>query len=189
MAKNKYLGATISALFGLLFNSAHAADLLKTGPSVFNYNFADVLYIDEGNLDGIGLRFSADIRENYAVQFEYARISDGGFDQDTLVGGIAYHIQTAKFPSRADWVFDAGLEFIDLGGIDDTGIFLGAGIRYAVSDPLEVNGRIGVSTVFDTDVILNLRALYEVATGFSVYLETDVGSRSDLGLGVRFYWR
>ena len=66
MAKNKYLGATISALFGLLFNSAHAADLLKTGPSVFNYNFADVLYIDEGNLDGIGLRFSADIRENYA---------------------------------------------------------------------------------------------------------------------------
>ena len=79
--------------------------------------------------------------------------------------------------------------FVDAEGIDDTGVSLGGGIRYAVNDALEVNGMLGLSTVFDTDVTLNLRALYEVSTGFSALLETDLGDGSTLGLGVRFYWR
>jgi len=189
MAQVKYLGAALVTLCGLLSGSAQAIDLLKSGPSVFNYNFADALYLNDDSADGIGLRFSADIRENYAVQFSYARLSDGGFDVDSLAGGVAYHIETARFRGKADWVFDAGLNFVDVESIDDTGIFLGAGIRYAVSDPLEVNGRISISTVFDTDVILSLRALYEISTGLSAFVETDLGDGSTLGLGVRFYWR
>ena len=190
MAKINLPGAAaLVTICSLLCSSANAADLLKSGPSVFNYNFAEVLYLDDDNADGFGLRFSADIRENYALRFEYARVSDGGFDADTLIGVVTYHIETARFRGKADWVFDAGLEFVDADGNDDTGIFLDAGIRYAVNDQLEVNGKLGLATVFDTDIFLSLRALYEVSTGFSVFLETDLGSRSDLGLGVRFYWR
>ena len=189
MVKANHLGAVLVAICGLCFNSATAAELLKNGPSVFNYNFADVLYLNDESADGIGLRFSADIRENYAVQFSYGRVSDGGFDQDTLAGGVAYHIAAARFPGKADWVLDAGLVFVDVEGIDDTGLFVNGGIRYAVNEPLEVNAALGISTVFDTDVNLLLRALYEVSKGFSAFVETDIGSDSSLGLGVRFYWR
>ena len=189
MVKLKCRAAAFVALCSLLFNSAHAADLLKNGPSVFNYNYAEAVYLNDDNADGIGLRFSADIRENYALLFEYARLSDNGFDVAGLSGGVVYHIEAARFPGRADWVFEAGVVFVDAEGIDDTGVSLGGGVRYAVNDALEVNGMLGLSTVFDTDVTLNLRALYEVSTGFSALLETDLGDGSTLGLGVRFYWR
>ena len=79
--------------------------------------------------------------------------------------------------------------FVDVEGIDDTGLFVNGGIRYAVNEPLEVNAALGISTVFDTDINLLLRALYEVSKGFSAFVETDIGGDSSLGLGVRFYWR
>ena len=189
MARLIYARAALFAICSLFFNPATAADLLKSGPSVFNYNFAEILYLNDDSADGIGLRFSADIRENYALRFEYARVSDGGFDADTLIGGVTYHIEAARFPRKADWVFDAGLQFVDAGGIDDTGIFISGGLRYAVNQALEVNGTLGLSTVFDTDVNLLLRALYEVSPGLSAFVETDLGDGSSLGLGVRFYWR
>jgi len=169
-------------------NIASADSLLKTGPSVFNYDYGDLLYVDD-DANGLGLRFSADIRDNYALQIGYTRLSAGRFDYDTLSGGIAYHIEAANYRGKADWVFDVGFRTADAAGIDETGLYLGAGMRYAVNDALEVNGALNLDTIFDTDLTVNLRALYEVATGFSGLLETTIGDGSYLGLGLRFYWR
>ena len=62
-------------------------------------------------------------------------------------------------------------------------------MRFAVNDALELNGSLNLTTAFDTDISLNIRALYEVATGFSALLETGFGDDTALGLGLRYYWR
>jgi len=163
MVKMKCRAAAFVALCSLLFNSAHAVDLLKNGPSVFNYNYAEAVYLNDDNADGIGLRFSADIRENYALLFEYARLSDNGFDVDGLSGGVVYHIEAARFPGRADWVFEAGVVFVDAEGIDDTGVSLGGGIRYAVNDALEVNGMLERCTKYQPAFLHSLKLTWEMA--------------------------
>jgi len=188
MAIPKLLIAALVTGCSICLNSAYADSLLKTGPSVFNYDYADLIYVDD-DANGLGLRFSADIRDNYALQIGYTRLSAGRFDYDTLSGGVAYHIEAAKYRGKADWVFDAGFQTADAAGLDETGLYLGAGMRYAVNDALEVNGAVNLNTIFDTDLTLNLRALYEVATGFSALLETGIGDGSSLAVGLRFYWR
>lgn len=179
---------TMATLILLSINPV-SAELLKTGPSVFDYNYVDAAYIDDGDADGPGLRFSADIRENYALTFGYSRLSAGGFDADTLSGDLIYHIEATKFPQKADWVFNLGILLIDVDGNDEAGLNAGAGIRYAVNDPLEVNGSINLTTAFDADLALNLRALYELSAGFTAFIETDIGNGSALAIGARFYWR
>lgn len=188
MNKLKTLGVLALLNSSLIFSNAQAEGLLKSGPSVFNYDYVDLEYIDNDGADGFGLRFSADFKENLAVQVGYSKLSAGRLDFDTLSGGVAYHIQTSNYP-QADWVFDAGLQTADSGFNDDTGLYLGAGIRYAVNDALEVNGSVNLNTIGDTDLNINLRALYEVATGFSALLETNIADDSAIGLGLRFYWR
>lgn len=189
MVKNNFSAAVLLAVCSLFLKPATAADLLKTGPSVFNYNYADLTYIDDDGADGLGLRFSADIRDNYAIQVGYSRLSAGRFDASSVSGGIAYHIEAANYRGKADWVFDLGFQTVDGVFDDETGLYAGAGMRYAVNEALEVNGSVNLTTVFDTDLSLNLRALYEVATGFSALLETNLGDGSGIGLGLRFYWR
>lgn len=185
----KLIGVALLTSLGLMCNNVVAQDLLKNGPSVFNYNYADAVYIDDDGADGLGLRFSADIRNNYALQVGYSRLGAGSFDFDSVSGGVAYHIEAARFPGKADWVFDVSFQTVDAAGIDETGLNASAGLRYAVNDALEVNGAVVLNTLFDTDISLTVRALYEVATGFSALLETDIGDGSAIGLGLRFYWR
>ena len=170
-------------------NNAHAIGFLKKGPSNFNYNFAEIAYVDfDDSLDGLSLRFSASFDENYAFRVAYSRASADAFDADTLTAGVTYHIQSSAYP-RADWLLDAGLIAVDLDFADDVGISIGGGVRYGLSDALELNGNLSLQTAFDSDLIIELRALYEFASGFSGFVETSFGDGTTLGLGLRFYWR
>lgn len=187
MNKLATLGAIAFLSSSFFTTSANAEGLLKSGPSVFNYNYVDLEYLDRNSNDGFALRFSADFKPNYAFNVGYSKLGSGRRDIDFLSAGVTYHIQTANYP-QADWVFDAGFQSVDAGS-DDSGLLLGAGIRYAMNDALELNGTLNLTTVGDTDLAINIRALYEVATGFSALLETDIGDNSALGLGLRFYWR
>lgn len=187
--KNILTCALALASISLAFTQSASAQLLRNGPSVFNYNYFDALYLDSDGADGLGLLFSADIRDNYALQVGYARLTEGRFDADTVTGGVAYHIETANYQGRADWVLDLGFQIVDAEGVDETGLYAGAGMRFAVNDALELNGSLNLTTAFDTDLSVNLRALYEVATGFSALLETDIGDGTALGVGLRYYWR
>ena len=106
-----------------------------------------------------------------------------------LSGGVAYHIQAAKYPGQADWVLTLGFDTADGDGVDETGLYAGAGARYAINGAMELDGSINLSTAFNTEVSLNLKFMYEVVTGFSAMLETNIGDGPELGLGFRFYWR
>ena len=176
------LFATIGT-FCLIFASGNsAAQLLKKGPSVFNYNFVELKILDS---DGFGLTGSADIQPNIAIRVDFSEIDTDRFgDGSALRFGGTYYIQSKSYP-QADWVFGAGLENFN----SDTGLFISAGTRYAINDALEVNGAIELTTIGDVDFSLNLAALYEFSTGFSGFVGTNISDNSQLLLGVRFYWR
>ncbi len=188
MNKPKALGI-LAVTSGLFFNTTVLAqDFLKSGPSVFNYNYVDVAYLDSDDSDAIGIRFSADFKENLA--FNAAFLKNNDFDANLLSVGATYHIQTTNYP-KADWIFSAGIARISGDDIrnTETGFDLSGGLRYGLSDELELNGQLSLSTLGETDLTITLRALYEVATGFSAFVETDIGDGSGIGIGGRFYWR
>jgi len=191
MEVNLYSPRTgILALFTCaLFFSSHteAQSFLKTGPHVFNYNYAELKFLDVESASGFALVGSADIKPNLALKAEYTALSAGSFDSDLLRLGAANYFGSTTY-SQADWVLQAGLDFAG-GDADDTGLFLSGGIRYAVSDALEVNGALELSTVFDTDLTAKIAALYEVSTGFAAIAEAELGDGTAIGLGLRFYWR
>lgn len=178
----KKLLAAVSAFSFFIASGNSAAELLKKGPSVFNYNFLEVKLLDS---DGFGLTGSADVQQNIAVRVDFSEVDTGPFgDSSALRLGGTYYIQSKSYP-QADWVFGAGLDSFS----SDTGLFLSAGTRYAINDALEVNGAIELTTIGDTDFHLNLAALYEFSPGFSGFVAADVGDGSQLVLGMRFYWR
>ncbi len=165
-----------------------AQDFLRTGPHVFNYNYAEVKYVDVDNADGFALVGSADIKPNLALKVQYVTLSAGSFDSNLLrLGGVNY-VGSASY-SQADWVFEAGLDFAGGDGDSDTGLFVSGGVRYAINDALEVNGALEFSTVYDTDLTAHVAALYEVSTGFAALVEAELGDDTSIALGLRFYWR
>lgn len=188
----KLILTTLSAVTALtlsgIVSTAHADGFLKTGPSVFNYDNIDLTFIDADIFNGVGVSVSTEFKENYAIRVGYSQLEVEDADADALDLGVDYHIQSARYP-RADWVFGAGLQKIDTELSDETGLDLRAGIRYAMTDALELSSSFIVQTVEDTDVGLNLTALYEITTGFSGLVQTNISDDSSLGLGLRFYWR
>lgn len=183
---------TLVAVCGLLLlatSGPGAAEFLKKGPSVFNYNFLEAKYIDADGFDGLGLTGSGDIKQNIAVRVDFTQLSSGRFDSSALRLGGTYYIQSQAYP-QADWVFGAGLDRYSFdGGGDDSGLFLSAGTRYAINDAMEANATVELTTAGDTDITIRLAGLYEVSTGFSATLGTDIGDDTGISLGVRFYWR
>jgi hypothetical protein len=179
----RYASITIFC-FVALTGTAMSAELFKQGPSVFNYNFLELKYLDADGGDGLGLVGSGDIRPNIALRVDYAEAGSGNVDVDALRLGATYYIQSQAY-RQADWNFAAGLDRVE----DEGGIFLSAGTRYALNDVIELNGALELSTVFDTDLSVRLAGLYEISPGFSAFLETELSDDSGIGLGVRFYWR
>lgn len=180
----KNIFAAICSFSFFVSGYAGAAELFKKGPSVFNYNFAEVKYVDADGADGFSLTGSGDIQQNIALRVDFTTLSAGGVNFDTLRLGANYYIQSQAYP-QADWVFGGGFDRHE----SESGIFVSGGGRYALSDAMEINGSVELNTTFDTDIILKLAALYEVSPGFSASLGGDFGDGSAISLGVRFYWR
>ncbi|OED39079.1 hypothetical protein AB833_16170 [Chromatiales bacterium (ex Bugula neritina AB1)] len=188
--------STVAAINTLLLCSsllctatAHASNFFKEGPSVFNYNYAELKFLDLDSADGLSFSGSADIKKNIAINVEYANLSDGPADLDLLTFGSAFYRQSARY-KKADYILAAGLQYLSGNGSDsDTGIFISAGTRYAVNNSMEANAAMKLNTTGDTDLSLHLAGLYEFTPGFSGLIETDIGDDTSFGLGVRFYWR
>lgn len=161
--------------------TAVAETFFAKGPSVFNYNFVEIKYIDAEGADGFGLVGSGDIKDNIALRVDYI---SGDNDTDALRLGATYYKQSQRYP-RADLNLSAGLDRVE----DEGGIFASVGTRYAFNDLIELNAAIELNTVGDTDLDILLGGFYEVSAGFSALLETNIGDNTAIALGVRFYWR
>jgi hypothetical protein len=75
----RYASITIFC-FVALTGTAMSAELFKQGPSVFNYNFLELKYLDADGGDGLGLVGSGDIRPNIALRVDYAEAGSGNVD-------------------------------------------------------------------------------------------------------------
>jgi len=185
MRKSRLALATIFLVF--VFNPAHAQGFLKSGPSVFNYNYIDLKYIDVESTDGLNLQLSADVRDNTAFGVSYYRGGDGPIDADTLGLSLSYYIKARALP-ETDWIYSLGYSRVEVGRFDDSGINISAGLRKAIHNALEVNASFIISTVGDTDASLQFRALYDIDPRFAAMVEVGFDDATALGIGVRYYW-
>jgi len=174
--------------FLALSNPVMSQGFLPTGPHVFNYNYVELKFVDVDSANGFAVAGSADIRPNLAVNAEFAALSAGSADLDLLRIGVNSYIGSKAY-RQADWVFGAGLDFADVNGSNEGGVFANAGVRYALTDAVELNGAVELSTLDDVDLSLELGALYEISTGFAALVEAEFGEDTSIGLGLRFYWR
>jgi len=174
-------------LLVLAFNPAYSQGFLKSGPSVFNYNYIDLKYVDVETTDGVNLQLSADVRDNTAFGVNYYRGSDGPVDADTLGLSLSYYIK-ARALRETDWIFGLGYSRVEVGSFDDNGLDVSAGLRKAIHNALEVNASFNISTIGDTDASLNFRALYDIDPRFSALVEVGFDDTTDLGIGIRYYW-
>ncbi len=180
------------ALYAGTAGLAQAQDFIKSGPSVFNYNFVEGAYVDVDGTDGIALTGSGDVADNIAILVSYTRVSEGSADADGISFGGVYHVKAGNFP-MADWVFSGGFERVEVTSgpfsDSDSGLFLSGGIRYGFSEAFEGNATLGLSTLGDTDIGFALRGLYNITPQLSAFAEADIGEDTAIGIGLRYYWR
>jgi long-subunit fatty acid transport protein len=153
----------------------------------FDYNYFSLSYgnieFDNVNVDGdgFGLAGSYAINEDFHVFAGYEAAGlDFGIDATTLGAGIGYH--TGLSPV-VDLVANLSYQYVELdapgaGNVDDNGLGLGVGLRFAASDVLELNTGISYVDFSDggDDTGFSAGGLYSFTDAFAVGLG---GSWSD----------
>ena len=187
-----------SVLLIILF--AFSASVYADG---FSYNSVTVSYgqIDFDNLnadgDSLGIGASAEIGESFFVFGGYgvADIGDSvvSVDVDSWDVGIGYHMPISD---SVDFVSSLSYEYVDisapgLGSVDDNGIGLGVGLRYAANERFEINAGISYVDFSDggDDTTFSAGFLYNFTESFSVGVGGDWGDFSTAySIGGRFYF-
>lgn len=188
-----------SALLVILF--VFSASVYAEGLS---YNSITASYgqidFDNLNADGdiFGIGASAEVGENFFVFGNYgvSEIDDGvlSVDVDQWNAGIGYH---TPMTDNVDLVASLSYEYIDvslplgLGSIDDNGIGLGLGIRYATNEQFEVNAGISYIDLSDAGDETGFGAgfLYNFTETFSVGVAGDwTDDTTAYSIGARFYF-
>ena len=188
-----------SALLVILF--AFSTSVYADG---FNYNTVTASYgqidFDNLNADGdiFGIGASAEVGENFFVFGNYgvSEIDDGvlSVDIDQWNAGIGYHTPISDY---VDLVASLSYEYIDLslplglGSIDDNGIGLGLGMRYAANDQLELNAGISYVDLSDSgdETAFSAGILFNFTESFSVGVAGDWSDDvTAYNIGGRFYF-
>lgn len=183
-----------SLIVGLLAFSAAAS------AENFDYNYLTLGYgnIDFDDIgvdgDGFGLGGSYAINESYHVFAGYTA-ADLDFDVDATSwsAGIGYH---TGLSDAVDLVATLSYEYVELdvplvGSVDDNGLGLGLGLRFAASDKLEVTAGINHVDLSDSgsDTGFGLGGLYSFTEAFSLGLSGDWNDDSSAyTLSGRFYF-
>lgn len=145
----------------------------------FNYNSVTVGYVaaefdDDfgGSVDGdlLGIQGSAAVGESFFVfgSFATGEVEDDlgdDVDLDQANAGFGYHMSISE---NVDLVTSLSYEYIEISdqgvSLDENGLGLGVGLRYAASESVEINGGInyvdyddffGDRTSFHADVLFN----------------------------------
>jgi hypothetical protein len=165
----------------------------------FDYDFLSVGYgaveIDDLGIDGNGFTIGASyaFTNTYFAFVDYDAASlDFGVDATTWAAGFGYH---RGLSDNVDLVASLTYENFDIdiplaGSIDDSGLGLGIGVRYAHSQKLELNAGISyVDYSGGNDTGFQVGALYSINDAFSVGLRgqwTDI--LSGYTLSGRYYF-
>jgi Outer membrane protein beta-barrel domain len=166
----------------------------------FSYNYLYLGYgtldVDDVNVDGdgFGIGGSFAISDMFHVFANY-QAADLNFNVDATIwnAGLGYH---RGISPTMDLVASVSYEYVELdapgfGNVDDSGLGLGVGLRYAAGEKLEFNGGIDYVDLSDSgnDTSLSLGALYDFSDAFSVGVSGSWGDDfSSYMLTGRFYF-
>ncbi len=197
----KSIGAA-GILLVVLSSTASAADFSfsRVIPSWFSYNYAEIEYVDmDDGFNGLSAGVSFDIKPNWNVMGQYLLASNSKYNLDldyrvVSVGG-GYHYQLKNF-EKSDLMFHASLlqgktewaaESRIRGDESDSGIRLGARLRFEPQPDLEVNADISYNSLFDNDLTFSPGVLYRFHPQFAVKGSFEFGDLDMLSIGVRYY--
>ncbi|MDX1517960.1 MAG: outer membrane beta-barrel protein [Woeseiaceae bacterium] len=181
------------ALLGLALSaSASAYD--------FDYTYLDLGYgqieFDDVDIDGdgFGIGGSFAISPDFHLFAGY-NAADLDFDVDatTLSAGIGWH---RGLSDVVDFVATLSYEYVELdasgfGSADDNGLGLGAGLRFAATEQLEINGGITYVDLSDSgdETSIGIGGLYKFTDMFALGLGGSWGDdTSSYTLTGRFYF-
>lgn len=166
----------------------------------FDYNFFQLGYgnveYDDVNVDGdgFGLSGSYAINEDFHVFGGYESAGlDFGVDATSFGAGLGWHTMLSPV---VDLVASFSYQYVELdapgvGSVDDNGLGLGVGLRFAATDLLELNAGINYVDFSDSDAdtAFGVGGLYNFTDAFALGLgaswSDDVSSYT---LSGRFYF-
>lgn len=166
----------------------------------FDYDFFQLSYgnveYDDVNVDGdgFGLSGSYAINEDFHVFGGYQAAGlDFGIDATSLGAGLGWHKTLSPV---VDLVASVSYQYVELdasgfGSVDDNGLGLGVGLRFAASDLLELNAGINYVDFSDGggDTGFGAGGLYSFTDAFSLGLSADWSDdASSYTLSGRFYF-
>lgn len=166
----------------------------------FDYSYLQLSYgnveFDNINVDGggFGLSGSYAINPHWHAFAGYEGLGlDFGVDATTLAAGIGYNTELTP---AVDLVGRLSYQYIELdssgsGSVDDNGLGLGVGLRFAATERLELDAGIDYVDFGDggDDTAFSAGGLYNFTDAFSVGLGASWGDDvSSYTLGGRFYF-
>ncbi|MGI9236352.1 MAG: outer membrane beta-barrel protein [Woeseiaceae bacterium] len=184
-----------STLVLLALTFAASANAKDFDYSFFQLGYGNVEY-DDVNVDGdgFGLAGSYSINEDFHVFGGYEAAGlDFGVDATALSAGLGWHTSLSPV---VDLIASVSYQYIELdasgiASVDDNGLGLGVGLRFAASELLELNAAINHVDFSDTDGDTGFAAggLYSFTDAFALGLggnwSDDVSSYT---LSGRFYF-
>jgi len=187
-----------------MFRSSLVVLLLAFSASVsaqgFDYNYLQLNYgnveFDDVNVDGDGFGISGSfaVNPNWHVFAGYQGVGlDFGIDATTFGAGIGYNTemsQTVDAYARLSYQY-IELDAPGVGGVDDSGLGFGVGLRFRASDEVELNAGIDYVDFGDggDDTAFSAGALYNFYEAFAVGLSGSWSSDvSSYVLSGRFYF-
>ncbi len=150
----------------------------------FDYNFLSLGYgsvdFDDVGVDGDGFTIGGSyaMTDSYTAFFDYSAASlDLGIDTTRWGAGFGYH---RALSDKVDLVAELSYEYLEfdiplIGSIDDTGLGLAVGVRFAQSEKLELNASLNYVEYSDggDDTGFELGALYSINDAYSVGLSGE----------------
>ncbi|MBT8065666.1 MAG: outer membrane beta-barrel protein [Gammaproteobacteria bacterium] len=166
----------------------------------FDYDYFQLTYgnveFDDINVDGdgFGLSGSYALNEDFHVFAGYEAAGlDFGIDATTLGAGLGWHTTLSPV---VDLVASISYQYVELdapgfGSVDDNGLGLGLGLRYAATDLLELDAGISHVDLGDggSDTGFGVGGLYSFTDAFELGLSASWSDEStSFTVAGRFYF-
>ncbi len=160
------------------------------------YNYAELRYIidadvNDSDIDGDGYAFGGSIRidELFYAFADYESLAfDLNIDTTIVQGGMGFIVPFDKVNGIAELALVHGDADSNLGGLDETGYRLGAGVRGYITPDLELRATFNRIDLDEDDSYLTLAGDYFLSKDFSVNITKEWSAEVErLAIGIRYY--
>ncbi len=185
---------TLALLAGLLVHGVALAQSTEPPRRSFNYNYAELRFVDVDSNSGDGLSFkgSYQLPNNWLIvggvtSLDFNNNVDGTFVE--LGAGYVWDY-------KADFDLFATLRYVNAsidnpaGDIDESGLAFSAGTRGMLTPEFEIRGSVNHVNLDNSDTYLELAGDYYFSQRFAAGLSVEFAGDTDvITFGARWYFR